>query len=878
MSLNRQRLPALYAAFMHRVRRAPVLVLMTMAALSVAAVVYTVSNIKLNTSVLDLMDPNLPFMQGVFEFNQAFPQESNVIVVVVDGETAEQATAAAATLAAKLSNQPKVIKSVFYPEGDPFFHRNGLLFASLPELESLSAQLAEAQPLLASLHRDPSLRGLADMLTLSLRNVAQMGDGDKVPDAFDHFLTEIAGKVKATTAGDVRPFSWEGLFNGGTPEPGSRADRRRQILVVDPVLDFNAIAPAGPAVNFIRAAVRDAGYTADNGVRVRLTGELLMLQDELVSVEESTGVANIVTTAIVLLILITGLRSFRLVLGTLASLVVGLSLTTFLGLVIFGQFNMISVAFAVLFIGISVDFGIQYGLRYQEIVDRGVPPGLALEEAAAGIGEALTLAALTAAIGFLSFLPTSYRGLAELGAIAGIGMAVALFTNLTVLPAVVALLPAHPRDPGKETMKLNRPLQHFVERHPKIVVGVALALAVGSMALLPRVWFNDSALDLRDPSSESVSTTMELLQDSRVDPYRATILVNNAEEARALVAKLKALPEVREATTIYDLVPADQKQKIALIDDMALFMGPILASGSGEAAPNDDQIREALKNLEAAAAAAGEQYGSAGAKTLAAALAAMPMTDAKLQALQRAMFANFPGALDQLRDSLEARPFGVDDLPQALRDRNRAADGRLLVEVFPKQDARIQANRVAFAKAVQRVAPGASGEAIIATEGGQEVVTAFIQAGATAIVLIVAVLFIVLRNVIDTLIVMAPLVLAALLTMAITVLFNVPLNFANVIVWPLLFGLGVASGIYMVLRNREDPTAQLLDTSTPRAVLFSALTTITSFGSLAIVKHPGMASMGLLLMIAITLSLLSTIIVLPALQAVCGRNGRAAAK
>lgn len=863
----------MFAAFMHRVRRAPVLVLLLMAVLSAGAFVYTLNHMKLNTSVVDLLDPDLPFMRNAAEFARAFPQDTNVIVVVVDGDTPEQATAAAARLTSELSAHPEAIKSVFYPEGDPFFRRNGLLFASIADLESLSGQLAQAQPFLLSLHRDPSLRGLASVLTLSLRNVDAMGGDGRVPADFDRFLTEIAAKVKAAASGKASPFSWESLFTDGPPEAGSRADRRRQILIVDPVLNFAAIAPAGPAVDLIRATAQEAGLTPDHGVRVRLTGELLMLQDELTSVEQSTGVANLVTTAIVILLLVVGLRSFRLVLGTLAALVVGLTLTTFLGLVIFGQFNMISVAFAVLCIGISVDFGIQYGLRYQEIVDRGVPPGLALEEAAAGIGGALTLAAVTAAIGFLSFLPTSYRGLAELGAIAAIGMGLALLTNLTVLPAVIALLPTRARDPSVETMNLQRPLQRFVERHPKSVVGVALALAIGSLMLLPRAWFNDSALDLRDPSAESVATTMELLQDSRVDPYRATILVNNEAEARTLVAKLKALPEVRDATTIFDLVPAEQDEKLRLIDDMALFMGPLLTPIASEPAPSTEELRQSLAALQTASAAAAERYASPGAKALATSLADLKPTQANLDALQSAMLASFPAAIEQLQQSLQASAFTVTDLPQPLRARKEAADGRILVEVFPAKDARIQANRVAFAASVQRVAPGASGEAIIATEGGRAVVEAFLEAGILAAIIILAVLYLVLRSVADTLMVMAPLVLAALLTMSITVLFKVPLNFANVIVWPLLFGLGVASGIYMVLRHRQDPTAQLLETSTPRAVLFSAMTTITSFGSLAIVRHPGMASMGLLLVIAIALSLLSTIIVLPALQVVFGKNG-----
>ena len=525
---------------------------------------------------------------------------------------------------------------------------------------------------------------------------------------------------------------------------------------------------------------------------------------------------------------------------------------------------MISVAFAVLFIGISVDFGIQFSLRYQEFVDRGLPAGLALEEAAAAIGPALTLAAASAAIGFFAFLPTSYRGLAELGAIAGMGMAVALITNLTILPACVALLPTGPRDPSRETLGLLRPVQHVVEHHPRIVVGLALVVALASATQLPRVRFDDSALNLRDPSSESVATTMELLQDPLVDPYRATVLAANEAEAERLAAKLRALPEVREVTTLSDLVPSDQEAKLRLIEDMALFMGPVLSPPPPAKPPTAVEEWAALDRLQTAASRA----GSPGATALADAIAKLPRTEASLSALQQALLGGFPQAMRRLALSLEAEPFDLNGVPKALRARKQAADGRILVEIFPKADARIQANRQAFAAAVQSVAPDASGEAIVATEGGQAVLHAFLEAGLIAFVLIFALVLWMLRDVADVLMVMAPLALAALLTMAISVLFGIPLNFANVVVWPLLLGLGVASGIYMVLRDRQEPTAQLLETSTPRAVLFSALTTIASFGSLAIVKHPGMASMGRLLTIAISLSLISTVIVLPALRAV----------
>lgn len=860
-----ERWSSLLARLVGGIRRYPVPVLVAAAIVTLVVGALTVANLKINTSAIDLMDPNLPFMKNVFEFDRAFPQETDTIVIVVDAETPELASEAARKLADALKPHTAEIKDVFYPAGDPFFQRHGLLYTSPAEIEALSPELARAQPLLSSLNADPSLRGLAEVLTLSLTHLDEMGSDGKVPAAFDRILAQMAATIREVAAGSARPFSWESLFAGGLES--SHGDRHRQIIIVEPILDFSALKAAGPAEDLIRKTISELQLTPENGVRVRLTGELLMLQDELVSVEESSGVANVVTLVVVIGLLAVGLKSFRLVLGTLAALAVGLTITSALGLLVFGQFNMISVAFAVLFIGISVDFGIQYSLRYQELVDRGIPAGLALEEAAAAIGPALTLAAACAAIGFLAFLPTSYRGLAELGAIAGMGMVVAPITNLTILPACIALFPTRPRDPSRETLGLQRPVQHVVEHHPRVVVGLALALALISATQLPKVRFDDSALNLRDPSAESVATTMELLDDPLVDPYRATILAADQAEAERLAEKLRALPEVRQVTTLSDLVPADQEEKLRLIEDMALFMGPALSPPPPAEPPSPAEERAALARLEEAARAA----GSPGATALAEAISRLPASDATLAALRQALLGDFPQAMRRLALLLEAEPIDLDDLPKALRTRKQAPDGRVLVEVFPKADARLQENRQAFAAAVQSVAPDASGEAIIATEGGRAVLRAFLEAGVITAVLICALVLWVLRNISDAMMVLAPLLLAALLTMAISVVAGIPLNFANVVVWPLLLGLGVASGIYMVLRDRQEPTVQLLETSTPRAVLFSALTTIASFGSLAIVKHPGMASMGRLLALAISLSLISTVIVLPALRAVfCG--------
>jgi hypothetical protein len=273
-----------------------------------------------------------------------------------------------------------------------------------------------------------------------------------------------------------------------------------------------------------------------------------------------------------------------------------------------------------------------------------------------------------------------------------------------------------------------------------------------------------------------------------------------------------------------------------VIEDMSFFLAS-LVSPVARAAPLDAAARrQAVARL--ISLLSGTPGGPA-AERLAGALNRMGESDQALRRLEAALLAGLPARLAALAEALGAEPVALPDLPAALRARMVATGGRALVRVTPAEDLRDQAARRRFVTAVQSLVPGAAGAPITITEAGTAVVG-----------------------------------LAALLTVAATVVLSQPFNFANVIVLPLLFGLGVAGGIHIVSRGRSAPKG-ILRTSTPRAVVFSALTTIASFGALALSGHRGTASMGLLLTIAITLTMASTLIVLPALLAALpGAAGR----
>lgn len=868
------------------VRRRAKLVAIATLVITLAAAAYVAHAFAVNTNTADMLARDLPFQQANRALLQAFPQDKNTLVAVIEGDNPDLVEDGADALAAALTAEPQRFGHVFYPQGDPFFRRQGLLYLESRQLQRLTDRLAQAQPFLGALAADPSLRGLFGLVTLAAEHLAKGGAGSGGM-ALAPLLDAIAAQIEAQAAGRFDRLSWTTLMSGdaiaadGTGEGVSTTPRR--LIVLQPPLDFHALRPARAAIEGVHALAREQGLTAERGLSVRLTGEVALADDELISARVGQATPELISFTLVSIIALLCFRSVRLSLAALITVVVGVVWTAALASALVGALNLISLAFFVLFIGFAVDFGIHYALRHKEGLDLGLDAKAALARAAAGVGIALCLCALCAAIGFFSFIPTSYVGLAELGFIAGLGMAVALFTNLTILPALLTLLPvrATPAGPDLGVGAAKQALSRWIARRPLPVLAGTVGLVMAAVAVAPSVRFDFDPLNLKDANSPSVQALRALMEDGTAGIYAIAVLEPSLAEAEALAKRARGLAEVADADTVNQFLPTDQDAKLAAVETMALILEPALARGR-IAPPAIEETIAALDRLKAALqrlAAAGGTDAAAAARVLSAfeRLPAGGADAAALKELQERLVAGLPARLEALRLSLTAGPVGLADLPADLRDRWLAEDGRARVEIAPAE--RVDGDTAAlgrFVRAVQTIAPLAVGGPVVIYEGGQEILKAFLQAAATAVVAIALLLLIVLRNRRDVIFVFIPLALAALFTVAASVVMNVPFNFANVIVLPLLFGLGVTESLNLVVRERQEGgPAPMMATCTPRAVLFSALTMIAAFGTLALSDHPGIASMGLLLAVAITLTLLCTVIVLPALMT--AMNQRAAA-
>ena len=751
------------------------------------------------------------------------------------------------------------------PASGPFFEKEGLLFLDRVELEKLTTQLIAAKPLLNALARDPSLRGLANLMSVTLGVPLQTGQIKlaEMRNLFDQssdVIERILGQQDAA-------LSYQALLQGSPTTQTSATS----LIEVHPVLDYTELAAGAASATAIRSTAVNLQLKQHLLATVRLTGATPLADEEFSSVAEGALPNAIGTLLVVILILFLALRSGKLVFATAMVLVVGLPITGALGLLLVGAYNMISVAFAVLFVGIGIDFSLQFGVRYREQRHADNRLEEALIETAQSIAKPLTLAALATALSFFAFLPTDYKGVSELGEIAGVGILLVAFPlALTLLPALMMVLKPgiEPRAPGYPWLA---PLDHFFEVHRILVLSITGSIIIGALPLLYFLHFDFNPLHLKDPHSESMATlaTLSNAPDTGVNDVN---VLTDASRAAVIAKKLALVPEIGRVVTLATFIPDEQDQKLTLIGRAQTLLGPLLSQPQAADA-SDGQRRAALSNTAMAlnnAALDADGAGSAEAKRLANALARLAAASpAERDAAELAFGTTLKLALKRLSRLLQPEPVTADGLPKSLIDEWQNASGQQVVEISPKigpgQNASDERLLERFANAVLKAEPDAIGGPISILASANTIERSFIEAAILALIAITLVLWIALRRFADVLRTLIPLLVSLGVTLELCVVFGIHLNFANIIALPLLLGVGVAFKIYYVLAWRAG-RRQLLQSSLTQAVLLSAATTATAFGSLWLSHHPGTSSMGKLLALSLFCTLIGAVFFQPILM------------
>jgi len=836
------------------------LIIIAALSLTISSLFYIKDNLGINNNSAEMLSPDLPFQQNTRKMEQQFPQDAGTIIFVVDAGTAEETAIVARKLLAKLTKDTENFTSSYIPEDNDFFRQQALLYLSIDELEQLSSNLTDAQPFIGYLAQNYHLSGLFTILTKALENKETV-----ISHSLPKLLSSISNALNDTANNKNKPISWQEILS-----PTNLSNKNQRIVIAKPIKNFNEIMPAAAAIESARSIIQKLeSHTAT--ARIRMTGETALEHEELETMGQGAIVSGIGSLIMVLLILFRCLRSFKLLFATLLILIMGLILTAGFAAVTIGHLNVISISFAALYIGLGVDFAIHVNLHYRDEIVKKNKNSIAIKNALHSVGFSLFLCAVTTSIGFLAFAPTDYKGVSELGLISGVSMFIALFLSLTVLPAFLNVLKLKKASAIAQSSQANR-LHSFPFHYKKQIRVISFILGFACLFALPYITFDSNPVNMRNPEASSVATFKSLLQSKTNSPYALYALTDQLEATHAIREQLKQFPSVHNTITLEDLVATDQEDKLFLIEDLDIILGSQLNQFQKTLTPSDtlkvlSKFQATLQQLLI------QEQNPTNAKLL---LTLSQNIDIFLSALKEQpqlatnldnnILSLLPFTIKTLSTSLTAYEFSLTDLPRSIREQWLSPAGVYRIMIMPEKNLNIPDNLKQFAKDIQSIVPTATGLPVADLASGEAVVSAFQKAFSASFILILILLSSILKSIKKVLLVMGPLVLAGLLTCSVNVLLNIPFNFANIIALPLLLGIGVDSGIHIMhcLHNNLDDKQQLLQSSTARGVMFSSLTTMSSFVSLTLIPHFGIASMGITLAVGITFTLICTLIILPA--------------
>ena len=856
-------------------------VLALMALLTMGLGVYAALNLGVNSDNVNLISPDLEARKNYLEFTHSFPNIENVMLVVIDGETPEIARQATKHLQQALAERPDLFHDVYIPGSGEFFEKHGLLYRELDDLDEFSLQIAQVQPILTALEREPTVANLASLIERgleetergdpSLQDLAILLDrvGDATVEAYTEFPLEI---------------SWEEILLRGS----SVEAVKRWVLVIDPVLDFDSIFAAARPTAEIRRIAAEHELDPDHGVTIRLTGNPVLNYEEMLGILWDIGLGGVICFFFVIAVLMRALRSFKLVLAAVITLLAGLVWTGAFAAASVGSVNLVSVAFAILFIGLGVDFTIHLGMAYAN--ELRLAPNAddahqsALDIAFEHVGSSLVICTITTSIGFYVFVPTDNLGVAELGLIAGTGMIVNLLLTMTLFPALLtSVCRLDPQRDVPHALHFRSTWWAHLTERPWPVAVVSLVLLAWGVWQGLGVRFDPNVVKMRNPETESVQAFNDLLDEAGArSPWPMDTIARDLDEAREIAAALEELPEVEAALTLADYVPEDQDEKLMILEDVGMILDAPRGAEIYSEAPSTEQQVEALRSLrDYLADEAIDESDVVVARSMQRLEQRLDEfleraeqdedPEAALARLEEVVLGGLTEQLVRLREATLIDPVELEDLPAQLTRRMMTADGRARVTILPSDKLTGEAAFTRFAEQVQTVVPTATGLPANLIAFGEATRDSFYEALTMAAVLISVLLLLLWLRIVPMLLVLAPLVLSNTLTVGAMAALGLRFNFVNIVVIPLLIGIGVDSGIHLVHRAealaRSEKQERLLSSTTARGVFYSALTTTVSFGTLALSSHRGMSSLGIVLTIGMTLTVISNLVVLPALIA-----------
>lgn len=861
----------------------------------------TVERLTFKTGRGDLVAKDLPYVQRHDDYRQEFEDFDGMIVVVEDADPVLMKSFAEA-LVEKFKSHPEFFSEIFYKIDTSYFQDKALLYLDRDELEDLRRKINEHKQFLNDVNASPGLNQLMRSINLEISSgmVASLltdflgtGEEETGPEKDDSkdlsLLITLLKEMLAHLKGETRYRSpWTSFFTGkedSLAEEGYLVSGNLLFILVVLDEDKTVFTNFKDSVVFSRKLIADTKAEFP-GVQVGLTGEDVIASDEMVAIQRDIGLASGLALAGVALLFILAFRGVVKPLLAVFCLLVGLSWSMGFTTLTVGHLNILSVVFTTILIGLGIDFGIHMLERYKEERQRGQEILEALQKTVQGTGRGNFAGAITTAIAFGAMTLTDFVGIAELGWIAAGGILLCMLTMILLLPALVTVEERWRKiKPGQLTENSRRkPRLEKLFDHYQAIIIVSLVLVVVSAASLKDVAFDYNLLNLQAKGTEAVRYEMKILENADRSAWSTAVIADSLEEARKKHKLLEALPVVADVESIFSAIPDHQAEKLKIIRALAadlldvevepedaVFSLPALKrtiekirfklQGREEKAESADPVRQAAESARRFV----DEIKTVDEKTAAS----------RLAVFSEKLFADYRGKMADLLNNLDPATVRVEELPENLRNRFIGKTGKYLVMVHPAVDIWDIDQRQLFLKKMKEIDPGVAGNAVHMFESSRLMKEGYIHGGIYAMIAIILFVLYLFRNPRTVAFVFLPVVAGSLWTIGLMDLMDIRFNLANLVILPLILGIGIVNGIHIIHRYREetDKETTVLSKSTGQAVVLSSLTTMIGFGSMMVADHQGIYSLGLILTIGVGCCMVASITFLPAVLKLCTAKG-----
>ncbi len=867
------------------VRRAPVLVVVCGILLAVACGVSSALWLHLDSDQDNLISHELPFQKRNLDQIRNFGDQEYMFVVIRTGGTdsgRDKAAQFATVLASRLEKRPDLVREVHYAMSPREMGPGVLMFASPDELREFVKLAQDFGPLGREWFKEPGLAGFLN-ITAGLLG-GKYGNGGADPEMFGPVMGALGSFV-----GDMESALEQGPDAAAKGGPVLGLDKagihyfftrsgKLLIMRILPKKDFGAMDVIGPSLKFVRESLDQVRQEFPE-VEAGLTGRPVLSADEMHTTDKDMTLAAIISAVAVGLLFMIILHGWLRPMLVMVSLFCAMAWTFGFTLVTLGSLNLLSIVFALVLVGIGVDFGIHIVMRYVEGTAAGLTPDDAVKEALIHTGPGVLLGGITSVCAFYAVLGQDFVGLAELGLVGGTGIIFCLIAMLTVLPAMLLIAGRRDMFPSSHPRMATMPFMEKIVSRPVPVLLAVVLLSALAYPGLQKVGFNYNLLELQAKGLESVEYEHVLINESDESTWFAVMTSPDLAGVRRLTAELKKIPSVGRIESILDYLPEGQKEKAEILRGEARVLAGIDFKQSGLHTIEPHKVQLALANLIESLEGLEEKLFSAGARKELDQVSAIvdkaekcidmieenPAVTLNLAPLQSGLVTELSDSFRWLKEILEVRSVTPDNLPEQLRSMYVGKDGRYMIKVSPVDNVWDFDKLTGFVADLRRVDPDVTGVPVVVHESSLLMRETFLEAAGLTVILVSLILFLTSFSISYVIMALLPLVAGIFWLLEVMGFTGLSFNLANFFAVPILIAIGVDGGVHFLARWKELTEGErLYHTSTPVAVGLSFCTTMIGFGGLLLAHHRGLASLGGIMVTGSATCLVGCMVVLPA--------------